>query len=139
MANREKVKKGLECCILRNPDDHARCPECTYNDPPFGNCVNRLKMDALEALKEQETALTKIARWLSLNYEPQNRDMGLFFGTEEAAQRYAEKKWMEKMNDATYRAVADGLVTRLGSFHHMKEYFSDKSTILYVGDNVAFV
>ncbi len=47
--------------------------------------------------------------------------------------------WMEKMNDATYRAVADGLVTRLCSFHHMKEYFSDKSTILYVGDNIAFV
>ena len=47
--------------------------------------------------------------------------------------------WMEKMNDATYRAVADGLVTRLCSFHHMKEYFSEKSTILYVGDNIAFV
>ena len=28
---------------------------------------------------------------------------------------------------------------RLCSFHHMKEYFSDKSTILYVGDNIAFV
>lgn len=46
--------------------------------------------------------------------------------------------WMEKVNEATFRAVADGLITRLGSFHHMKEYFSDKSTILYVGDNVAF-
>ena len=47
--------------------------------------------------------------------------------------------WMEKMNDATYRVVADGLVERLGSFHHMKEYFSEKSVLLYVGDNIAFV
>ncbi len=46
--------------------------------------------------------------------------------------------WLEKMNDGTYRAVADGLINRLCSFHHMKEYFSDKSTILYVGDNIAF-
>ena len=40
--------KGLECCILRNPDDKARCGECPYE----GNCVNRLKMDSLKFLKE---------------------------------------------------------------------------------------
>lgn len=44
----EEVIKGLECCILRNPDDHARCSQCSYG----GNCVNRLKMDALEWLKK---------------------------------------------------------------------------------------
>lgn len=47
---REKAIKGLECCILRDPDDHARCSQCQYES----NCVNRLKMDALELLKEQE-------------------------------------------------------------------------------------
>jgi len=46
--------------------------------------------------------------------------------------------WLEKVNEATERAVADGLIKRLGSFHHMSEYFSDKSVLLYVGDNVAF-
>lgn len=46
--------------------------------------------------------------------------------------------WMEKVNDATKRAVADGLIKRLSSFHHMEEYFTEKSVILYVGDNVAF-
>ena len=46
--------------------------------------------------------------------------------------------WMEKVNEATDRAVVDGLLSRLGSFHHMKEYFTEKSTILYVGDNIAF-
>jgi len=50
MTDREKVIKGLECCILRNPDDHARCSQCSYG----GNCVNRLKMDALALLKAQE-------------------------------------------------------------------------------------
>lgn len=44
------VIRGLECCILRDPDDHARCSKCPYD----GNCVNRLKMDALELLKAQE-------------------------------------------------------------------------------------
>lgn len=46
--------------------------------------------------------------------------------------------WMEKVNEATDRAAVDGLISRLGSFHHMEEYFSDKSVILYVGDNVIF-
>lgn len=50
MADREKVIKGLECCILRDPDDKQRCSECHYE----GNCVNRLKMDALSLLKAQE-------------------------------------------------------------------------------------
>lgn len=47
---RKKVITGLECCILRDPDDHARCSQCSYG----GNCVNRLKMDALELLKAKE-------------------------------------------------------------------------------------
>ena len=46
--------------------------------------------------------------------------------------------WMEKVNEATDRASVDGLISRLGSFHHMEEYFSEKSVILYVGDNVIF-
>lgn len=50
MVDREKVIKGLECCILQNPDDKPRCGECPYE----GNCVNRLKMDALSMLKAQE-------------------------------------------------------------------------------------
>ena len=48
--NREKVIKGLECCIKRNPDDKMRCGECPYE----GACLNRLKVDALALLKAQE-------------------------------------------------------------------------------------
>ena len=49
MTKLDKVIQGLKCCILRSPDDKARCNNCPYE----GNCVNRLKMDALELLKEQ--------------------------------------------------------------------------------------
>lgn len=46
-----KVIKGLECCIIRDPDDKMRCSECPYKDPNT-YCLNRLKMDALALLKE---------------------------------------------------------------------------------------
>ena len=46
--------------------------------------------------------------------------------------------WMEKVNEVTQRAVVDGLIKRLGNFHHMTEYFSDRSSIFYEGENVAF-
>ena len=51
MNKREKVISGLECCILREPDDNVRCGECPYNEPNT-YCLNRLKMDALSALKD---------------------------------------------------------------------------------------
>lgn len=56
MADMKKVLKGLECCILHNPDDHARCMQCPYES----NCVNRLKMDALELLKEQNQRIWEL-------------------------------------------------------------------------------
>ena len=46
--------------------------------------------------------------------------------------------WLEKVNEATERAASDGLIKRLSKFHHMDEYFTEKSVILYVGDNVVF-
>lgn len=52
----EKTIKGLKCCILRDPDDHQRCEECSYNHHEISNapCSNRLKADALSLLKMQE-------------------------------------------------------------------------------------
>lgn len=46
--------------------------------------------------------------------------------------------WLEKVNEATDRAALDGLINRLGSFHHLAEYFTDQSVIFYEGDNVVF-
>lgn len=53
MAEYQKTVRGLECCILRDPEDKPRCAECEYE----GACVNRLMMDALELLKKQEPRL----------------------------------------------------------------------------------
>lgn len=60
----KKVMDGLECCILHDPDDHARCSKCPYD----GNCVNRLKMDALELLKAQEPRVLTLEEVKSLQY-----------------------------------------------------------------------
>lgn len=51
--NKEEVKAALRCCIVRDPDDKKRCPECPYRDPA-AYCVNRLFMDALKLLDEPE-------------------------------------------------------------------------------------
>ena len=53
MDNMEKAIKGLECCVLRDPDDKSRCEQCPYD----GACLNRLKHDALVLLKSQEQEL----------------------------------------------------------------------------------
>lgn len=58
MPKLEKVIKGLECCILQDPDDHARCSQCPYGS----NCVNRLKMDALELLKAQDDVISALLK-----------------------------------------------------------------------------
>lgn len=55
MKSKGEVIRGLECCIIRDPDDKMRCSECPYKDPNT-YCLNRLKMDALALLKgDRET------------------------------------------------------------------------------------
>ena len=48
MPDLDTVIHGLECCVLRDPDDRPRCGECPYD----GNCLNRLKYDALILLRK---------------------------------------------------------------------------------------
>ncbi len=57
MSEREKVIKGLECCIIRDPDDKMRCGECPYKEPDT-YCLNRLKMDALDLLNAKPRVMT---------------------------------------------------------------------------------
>ena len=52
MKKIKKTIRGLECCIKRDPDDYLRCDECPY--PDGSACANRLKIDALELLKERQ-------------------------------------------------------------------------------------
>lgn len=63
----DRVRDGLECCIMRDPDDKLTCDICPYD----GRCTNRLKIDALalinaqqERIKELEAA--RIPRLLTL-------------------------------------------------------------------------
>lgn len=53
----EKVVRGLECCIVRDPDAKSNCVECPYNHEGIitnAPCANGLMADALALLKEQE-------------------------------------------------------------------------------------
>ena len=52
MADIEKVKKGLECCIGGNDCDIERNGDCPYKDLPI--CGTFLLSDAIELLKEQQ-------------------------------------------------------------------------------------
>lgn len=58
MADREKVIKGLECCVLRDPDDKHQCDDCPYRHPDGvitnSPCANGLMGNALSLLKAQE-------------------------------------------------------------------------------------
>ena len=55
MIDREKVKKGLECCKqCTNDNPFMKCSECPYNEisESVQDCRAVLSADALELLKE---------------------------------------------------------------------------------------
>ncbi len=60
----EKVAKGLECCVLRDPDDHWRCGECPYNPHAISNepCANGLKFNALTLIRQQQTRIVGLEK-----------------------------------------------------------------------------
>lgn len=58
----EKVRKGLECCVLRDPDDHRRCGECPYNPHAISNepCENGLKYNAISLIRQQQDRIKEL-------------------------------------------------------------------------------
>ena len=62
MEQFEKVCKGLECCVLRDPDDHRRCGECPYNPHAISNepCANGLKFNALALILQQQERIKEL-------------------------------------------------------------------------------
>lgn len=62
MEQFEKVCKGLECCVLRDPDDHRRCGECPYNPHAISNepCANGLKYNALALIRQQQARIAEL-------------------------------------------------------------------------------
>lgn len=56
MDKREKVIKGLECC-LSGPMQCEKCPYKTDVDISIPHCVRDLRKNAIELLKAQEPVL----------------------------------------------------------------------------------
>lgn len=46
--------------------------------------------------------------------------------------------WLEKRGDAAEESFAKGAQQELETYHHMKGYFTDDSSIFYVGENIRF-
>ena len=68
MTDREKVIKGLECCIAvqQYPDElDSGCTFCPYRPDDMGTCphLDVLLDDALELLKEDEKRIADYRRW----------------------------------------------------------------------------
>lgn len=58
----DRVRNGLECCVLRDPDDHLRCGECPYNPHAISNepCANGLKFNALALIRQQQERIKEL-------------------------------------------------------------------------------
>lgn len=92
----DKAIKGLECCILRDPDDFPRCSVCPYES----NCVNRLKMDVLALLKAQEPRVMTLDEikdgepyWLSAGKEFVPRPVICIHREDDARKPYITFAW----------------------------------------------
>ena len=61
-VDKEKAVKGLECCVLSDPDDHRRCGECPYNPHAISNepCANGLKLNALALIRQQQERIAEL-------------------------------------------------------------------------------
>ena len=69
MDKREKVIKGLECCV----QDVVACYKCPYdprNTKDVGNCGTRLTNDALELLKAQEARVMTLVELWHMEHKP---------------------------------------------------------------------
>ena len=66
MPDREKVIKGLGCCIYS--EEECECPEdCPYVDDDMSECQAKVMRDALELLKEQQEQLDELVppkKWI---------------------------------------------------------------------------
>ena len=62
MTDREKVIKGLECCISGNPAICKRvgCPYAEEHEGIGDTCIDHLMADAIALLKAQEPKLVHV-------------------------------------------------------------------------------
>lgn len=57
MPDREKVIRGLECCL--SPNDHENCPYDGIGKT-YSHCLKQLVTDVFALLKEQEEGIAPI-------------------------------------------------------------------------------
>lgn len=62
MIDREKVIKGLECCLGSNDCDIEPEKDCPYKGMCL--CAMALRFDVLELLKEQDEEHRRLLSWL---------------------------------------------------------------------------
>lgn len=71
MEQFDKVCKGMECCVLRDPDAHRRCGECPYNPHAISNepCANGLMFNAIALIRQQQKRIKELEaaqQWISV-------------------------------------------------------------------------
>lgn len=61
MIDRNKVIKGLECCVVQTDDFPPLCEECPYRDDKIGSCeyYHDILSDALTLLKADQAELIR--------------------------------------------------------------------------------
>lgn len=118
MVNREKVLKGLECCLVFDEDWLYHCDECPYRATEDERKVidwcchlEELRKDALELLKEQEPRVLTLEEakkaevcWLEQRgYEPYATDDADTWNPEIYGKAY--RCWSLKPTDEQRKAV----------------------------------
>lgn len=74
MADKEKVIKGLECCLKEEHPYENPCNDCPYNyvdsESDGGFCTERTQADALELIKEQDERIKFLERTINVMPKP---------------------------------------------------------------------
>lgn len=90
--------------------------------------MNRLVVKNVGPIKEVDILLNKVNVFVG----PQSS------GKSTLAKIISFCTWLEKVNETTEKAVAEGIIDRLKKYHRLSTYFTDESVLLYIGENIAF-
>lgn len=88
MTDREKVIRGLECCLT--PNDHENCPYDGIGKT-YSHCLKQLVTDALALLKGQEARVMTLEELQAIG-TTWNRNTPPYLFVERRS--FAESRWM---------------------------------------------
>lgn len=126
MPDREKVIRGLECCIVHDPDAKRNCVECPYNHEGIitnAPCANGLMSDALALLKEQEARVMTAEEVIHSNdwiwYQWKNTHCGWTIAVN------CDGKWIEWEDSTTDQLCKYGKIWRCWTSRPSPEQMRD--------------